>query len=97
MKRTEIQSIGDVLRQILDESEMGAKLDELRAAELWPEIIGPDLSRRCMRPYVRNGIMTIRVIDAPLRQEFNMQRSSMARALNRMLGRTVITEIRFIG
>ncbi len=97
MKRTEIQSVGDILRQVLTESNMSGKLAELKAAELWPQLIGTDLASRCMKPYVKDGIMTIRVLDAPLRQEFHMQRSSMVRALNRILEIPVIKDIRFVG
>ena len=97
MKRTDIQTAGDVLRSILEDSEMGLKIAELKAAEIWQEMIGPDISSQCMLPLVRNGIMTIRVTDAPLRNELHMQRTSMIRSINRTIGKDVIKEIRFKG
>ncbi|MBD5268731.1 MAG: DUF721 domain-containing protein [Bacteroides sp.] len=97
MKRTEIQSIGDVLRSVLDESNMSLRLAELKAGEIWQEMIGSELASKCMRPYVKNGVMSIRVTDAALRHEFHMQRSSMIRAINRRLNANIISDIRFIG
>lgn len=96
MERKNIQSVGDVLRNVIAENEMSGRLDELRAAEFWPFIVGPDLARQTMRPYVKNGLMTIRVPDAALRQELSMHRSAMVRELNRLSGTEAIKDIRFI-
>lgn len=97
MKRTETMSAGDVLRQVIDEANLGNRLAEVRAVELWPQIIGTDIAGKCMRPYVKAGVMSIRCIDAALRHELHMQRSSIARAINTVLKGNIIREIRFIG
>lgn len=97
MRRTSFETVGDVLRKIIDEANLGNKLDELRAAEIWPGIIGPDLASRCMKPCVNKGIMTIRVNDAALRNELNMHRSAIMRTINTRLGRDVLSDLRFSG
>lgn len=97
MKRSEIQSVGDVLRQAISETDMQSRLDELRAADLWPRIVGEYVASQSMKPFVRSGQMTIRVLDASLRNELSMHRSLLMKELNRIMGKEVITSIRFIG
>ena len=95
MKRTEPQSIGDVCRQALEESDMVVHLLERRACEFWQALVGPALAARATRPTVVRGVMRIGVADAALRHELTMHRSNMLRLINERFGRAVISEIRF--
>ena len=95
MDRKEICSAGDVLRQIIDESNMSGRLAELKAADYWPCVVGPDIASKTMKPYVFKGVMTIRVPDASLRNELSMYRSAMIRELNRLAGSEAILSLRF--
>lgn len=95
MKRQEPESVGDILRLTLQESNMTPKLDECRAVELWPSVMG-NIADLCGRPIVRNGVMTVSVRAAPLRHELTMIRSRLVKSLNKAVGRDAITEIRFI-
>lgn len=95
MKRQEYQSIGDVLRQVIDQNNLGSRLDELRAADLWPAIVGDYIASRTMRPFVQKGAMSIRVPDAALRQELTMSTDAIIREFNRIMGKPVILSLRF--
>lgn len=95
MKRIEPESIGDVLRLTIQESNMTGRLDEVRAIELWPEVIGVGMAKRMSRPLVSSGVMVIYVDSAPMRQELNMHRTRLIKLLNMQLGKEVIKEIRF--
>ena len=44
---------------------------------------------------MKNGLMTIRVPGAPLRQELNMMRSRIAAAINAEVGKETVRELRF--
>lgn len=96
MERTTPQSIGDVLRATLQTSGMQGRLDEQRAADLWQLVVGPVIASAGPRPRVENGTMTVRIPNPALRQELNMTRSRLAEAINRELGKNVITNIRFL-
>lgn len=95
MERTDPQSIGDILRLALQENCMQDRLDECKAADLWVSVIGVDLARKCRRPIVKNGLMSVGVPNAALRNELTMNRSSLRGAINRIIGKDTITEIRF--
>lgn len=96
MERRDYQTIGDVLRQALEESRMTDRLDEVRAAAVWESVVGPNIAALTGRPWVSKGVMTVRTPDASLRQELMMSRSSLVRNINVIIGRDIITDIRFI-
>ncbi|MDE6716622.1 MAG: DUF721 domain-containing protein [Muribaculaceae bacterium] len=95
MKRIEPESIGDVLRLTIQESGMAGRLDEVKAIEMWPVLVGERLARLTSRPRVSCGIMVVDVWSAPLRQELNMNRSTLISLINSRLGKEVIKGIRF--
>lgn len=96
MKRTETMSIGDVLRQALEDNCMQGQLDRVRAADLWSLVVGEAISRQTTRPNVSGSVMTVGVPNAALRHELTMHRTSIAREINRQLGKEVLTDIRFV-
>ena len=97
MERKEAESLADVLRQAIEENQSAFRFDEMEAINAWPRVIGHDMAKRTMRPYIKNGRMTIRVPSPPLRQELNMMRSAIAKAINAEVGKEVVTDLRFTG
>lgn len=95
MERLNPESIGDVLRETFRQLCMDKRLDELKAADMWQKVVGEDLAARCKRPTVNKGVMTVGVADAALRHELMMSRTSLRRAINNIIGKEIITEIRF--
>lgn len=96
LQRTEAVSLGDAMRLCIQESNMTDRLAEEQAASSWPKIVGVDISRMSPRPTVYNGVMTVRLASAPLRNELNMRRATLARAINRLVGKDIIKDIRFV-
>ena len=96
MEKIQPESVGDILRQLFEETNLQNRMDELHAADLWPSIIGPVIAAECSRPSVKNGVMSIGVKNASLRNELHMSRSSLRMMINNHLGKEIITEIRFV-
>lgn len=97
MKRISEESLGDVLRRAIEEQNMTGHLREMEAARLWPAIVGPGVAGCCGKPFCRNGVLTVAVRSAALRQDLVMSRSSQIFHLNKALGGDVVKDIRFIG
>lgn len=95
MERHNSQAIGDVLRLAFQENAMQGRLDEIKAVNAWPQVVGGALSSQTGRPVVSNGVMTVAVPNASLRHEFMMNRTRLCRALNAAVGKETLTEIRF--
>ncbi|MCM1369546.1 MAG: DUF721 domain-containing protein [Candidatus Amulumruptor caecigallinarius] len=95
MDRKKPEQLGDVLRSVLEEQGVSERLKEVRAALLWPAIVGEDIAGQTSRPIVNVGVMTIKVYSASLRHELAMSRSVLKRLLNEAVGEDVISDIRF--
>ncbi len=95
MQRIDYQSVGDVLREALNESRMGSVLDTYKAIAAWEIVVGPHIAGRTMRPTIAGDIMWVRTPHASLRHELQMNRSSLVRSINDMVGHQVISDIRF--
>ena len=95
MQRHTPQSIGDVLRNFLEETSLQNRMDELKAADLWKTVVGDGLAELTSKPSVKNGVMSVGVPNASLRNELLMNRSSLKDIINKKIGKEVITEIKF--
>lgn len=97
MKRTEPQSIREVLEQAINECELQEELLRRRAEALWPRVMGQHIAAMTGKPFFRGAVMHIPVEKPSLRNELTMMRSAIAASINKTLGSNVVTEIRFIG
>ena len=95
MKRTQARSIGDIIEGFMKEEKLDTQVDEYRACELWPRLVGPGINRYTVSRDVRGGVMYVRLSSAVLRNELMMGRSSLIQRINEALGREVIHEIVF--
>ena len=96
MDRKVPESVGDVLRNLLQETSLQNRMDELKAADLWKAVAGELIAKSTGNPQVKNGVMSISVPNASLRNELHMNRSLLRNIINKKIGKNVITEIRFI-
>ena len=95
MERRDAVTVGDVLRECLEKSSMQGRLDEVRACEAFPLVVGRHIASMCGRPYIRNGVMTVGTSNASLRSELNMSRGRIVRGINEIMGKEVVKGVVF--
>ena len=95
MERRDAVTVGDVLRECLEKSSMQGRLDEVRACEAFPLVVGNHIASMCGSPWIKNGVMTIGTPNASLRSELNMSRGRIVRGINEILGKDVVREVMF--
>lgn len=88
-------TIGDVLRECLENSRMQDRLDEVRACDSFALVVGGHLASLCQRPSMRKGVMTVTTQNAALRSDLNMKRGAIARLINDLLGKETVKELVF--
>lgn len=71
-------------------------MHELRAIELWRSVVGDEIAAMCRKPMVKNGVMSVGVSNASLRNELHFSRSQIISHINSLIGTPTITEIRFV-
>ena len=84
------------MRLTIQESNMTGRLDECRAIDLWPMVVGERMARCMSRPRVSCGVMIVYVDNASMRHELTMHRNRLIELINTKLGKDVIKAIRFM-
>ncbi|MCL1943736.1 MAG: DUF721 domain-containing protein [Candidatus Azobacteroides sp.] len=95
MKKTNTQSLGDVLRQVLKEQNLSEKLNEQRLIDAWRPVLGVGVAQYTTRLYIKNKVLNVQISSAVLRAELMMSRGKLMQALNNYVGEQVIVDIMF--
>lgn len=95
MKRTEAKSIAEIIGDFMQQEDIEATMLEHKALHLWQEVVGPGVNRMTTERYVENGVITVKINSAVLRNELMLSRSSIIAQLNKLVGKDVIREIIF--
>ncbi len=93
MKRTEPQTVRQIIDAVFDRAAISGRYLEERASLMWPQIVGPGVNRQTMRRYVSGGVMHVYIASAPLKQELGFRRDAICRAINDTLGSEVLKDI----
>ena len=94
MKRTEAESVGEIIHKVF--LRVGLEEDEARqrALYMWSEIVGQGVNRMTTKRYVTDaGVMHVYVQSAALKQDLQFMRSTLVSQLNAAVGSTAITEL----
>ena len=95
MKRTEPKSIAEIIGDFMQQEDIEATMLEHKALHLWQEVVGPGVNRMTTERYVENGVITVKINSAALRNELMLSRSGIIAQLNKLVGKDVIREIIF--
>ena len=95
MKKTSALSVGEIIHQYIKEENLETALNEQRALSVWPTVVGQGINRYTISRSISNGVMTVHISSAPLRNELMLNRSALIKNLNSFLGTPTITEIIF--
>lgn len=95
MRKTNEQSIGEVIKQWLKQSNMEEKITEVRINATWEKVMGSDIHKLTERIVYRKRILTVYLRSAPLREELCMARSKIIDMINKEVGVKVIDDLIF--
>ncbi|MBW6479060.1 MAG: DUF721 domain-containing protein [Bacteroidales bacterium] len=95
MRKTNEQSIGDVIRQWLKQSNMEEKITEVRINAFWGKVMGSDIQKLTERLVYRKKILTVYLRSAPLREELSMAKTKIVQMINKEAGAHVVDEVIF--
>lgn len=89
------QSLGTVMRDLIDRLGYREKIDEVRAVETWAHLAGPQINAMTEKVWVRDGTLFVKIRSASWRHQLHLQRRAWCERLNAELEREVIGEIVF--
>lgn len=93
MKKSNEQGIGDVMKQLFKSYHLDEKMHEVQIKELWEKIMGKSIKNYTTGIYLRNGILTITLDSAPLRQDLQFTKADIIRRVNEELGERVVKDM----
>ena len=94
MRKSNDQSIKEVIGEILETYKLKGRLDEVKLRNSWEKLMGKAVSSRTRSISLKDGMLIIQVTSAPLSQELYMGASKIISLLNREIGEEIIREIR---
>ena len=91
-----MQHIGGPLKKFLKTSGLEKGVMQQNALEVWPDVVGENISKNTHPEKIEHGIMTVRTETPAWRQELQFQKKAIITTLNKQLKKKVIKDIRFI-
>ena len=93
MKRRNEQSLAEAIGRLIEGAGMRERLDEAAFTAAWAEVVGAMIARHTTGLRLRNGILTLHVDSAPLRQEMVYMRAEIQARLNERAGHEAVKEV----
>jgi predicted nucleic acid-binding Zn ribbon protein len=93
MRRTEIQSIGSVIKEYLKETKFDRKLAEVDVVSSWESIVGRPIARATSSVFIKDGKLHLHLKSSIVRHELLMMRSDLMRVINEKAGFEIVKEV----
>ncbi len=93
MRRSNTQSLGEVLKEYIDTMRIGRKLKESRIEEYWCEILGTNAARLTQKVYIKNGVLYAHLNSSVLRNDLMMMRETIVRRINEKAEQELVTKV----
>ena len=92
-KRNE-QPLKDVIEELLKAYGLDRKMKEVDIRIAWESMMGPVISKQTNSIKLRDGVVTIVMNNAVLKEEFDYSKTKILKMLNDELGNDIVQEVR---
>ena len=93
VRRTEIQSLGSVIKEYLKEKKFDRKLAEIEAVNSWETVIGKQIARATSSIFIKDETLHLQLKSSIIRHELLMMRTDIIRTINKNAGFELIKSI----
>ncbi len=87
-------SIGDAVRQFLQENNLEHKISELHINDFWQQAVGAFAMPYTKSLEVREGTLYVKISNAALRNELFIRRFDIVKRVNDVAGYKIINDLR---
>ncbi|MBT3383942.1 MAG: DUF721 domain-containing protein [Prolixibacteraceae bacterium] len=95
MRRSNTQSLSEVLRYYIQEMRMERKLKEVDVVQSWEDLLGKTIAGYTRNIYISKKILYVEISSAVAKSELIMMREEIRKKLNEKAGGEVIEKIVF--
>jgi predicted nucleic acid-binding Zn ribbon protein len=93
MRKTNQQSIGQVLSQLIKENKLEGRLQEVELVSTWKKIVGDYMSKHTTDIKIHKGVLYIAMDSPACREELMYRRTELLAEINKTTGSSHIKEI----
>lgn len=93
MRKSNQQSIGEVLQQFLKQNRLDKKLHYAEIIGSWESIVGKLVAQHTKNMYFHENKLILELDSPALRNELLMQRSEIVKKVNTLAGEELIKEV----
>lgn len=94
-RRAGLASLGSVLKRSLNSSGLRHNIAERQAVDKWGEVVGPQIAGVTTVETVRDGVLFVPCKNSMWASELSLHTQEILKKLEAIVGRRVITDIRF--
>jgi predicted nucleic acid-binding Zn ribbon protein len=95
MRKSNTQSISDVLKNYVHENKLERKLSELDLIKSWEAVMGKTVARYTANLYIQNSTLFVETTSPIMRNELLMMKEEIRVRLNEIAGSELIRTIIF--
>ena len=95
MKKSNDQTLKEVINELLKAYKLGNKLKEVRLIDSWEKIVGKLINKHTKNLYIKKKVLFVKLDSAALRNELSYARQKIINALNKEAKGEVIENIVF--
>ena len=85
----------EIISELIGHYRLESKLNELKVAGSWEQVVGSMIKRHTLELKVRNSKLFVKLDSPALKNELSFSRQKLVDQLNKAVGAQVITEIVF--
>jgi len=95
-RKSEIQTIGEAMGDMLDAFKIKKKFNQTYIIEYWQELMGPAIAKQTKEIFFKDQKLFVRIDSGALKQELSMHKSMVVEKLNKFIGEEVVKEVVFL-
>ncbi|PIF02025.1 MAG: hypothetical protein CR996_01880 [Draconibacterium sp.] len=95
MRRSNTQSLGEVIREFIKFSGMERRLKETDIVQSWEALLGKTIASYTRNITIKNRVLEVEITSAVVKNELFMMRDEIRRKMNERAGEELVATIRF--
>ncbi len=95
MRRSNTQSLSEVLKEYIAQNRIEKKLKEVDVVQGWENLLGKTIAAYTKNIYIRNGNLFVEISSAVVKNELFMMREEICRRINENAGQQIVSKIIF--
>jgi hypothetical protein len=89
-----MDTVGNIVNDVLDSRGWRGRVLEQMAVELWPEVVGEHMAKHTMAERFKNGVLSVRARSPQWTQELHFHQARIITRLNGRLRKPIVQKIR---